>query len=141
LLLRAYATASLAILEAIPGALARFGHDRRGLVAEGFRDLFVCGKHLFRRKNLLAITGRVRGDLRGLRSAVTRAFEVILDLLGARARRVEVGVRVALDLGRAALAGLDLVSEIAKLMGQRGLVDSRREVLRFEETLRLESPG
>jgi hypothetical protein len=43
-----------------------FHHNFVGLVAELGGDLPMGGQYLGRRVNLLAVTGRVRGDLRGL---------------------------------------------------------------------------
>jgi len=50
-------------------------------------------------------------------------------------------LRISFDLGSATLARLDLIPEIAEPIGQCRLVDRCGEVLRIEETLRLESAG
>ena len=54
---------------------------------------------------------------------------------------VEVLLRVALDLRRAAPPSRDFVTELAKSVGQLGLIDGSGELLRGEEALRLNGAG
>src|ERR1039458_9574702 len=88
--------------------------------------------------NLLAIAGGVGSDLGGLLSGVARAFEIGAYLLASRARCVEILLRVALDLRCSAAANGDLVTELAKPVGQLRLIDGGGELLRGEEALRLD---
>jgi hypothetical protein len=78
----------------------------------------------------------VRGNLRGLRPAEAALCNGLLDLLAARAGCLKVLRRVSLYVRRAALAGLDLVAEIAEPEGQLRLVDSGCKLLGIEEALR-----
>ena len=74
----------------------------------------------------------MRGDLRGL-VAGEPLLHVFEDLLAARAGGVKILLRVSFDLRRAALAGFDLVAEIAQPVGQLRLIDGGGELLRLEE--------
>src|SRR5580698_102235 len=88
--------------------------------------------------NFLAVTGRVRSYLGGFLPRAARAFKVLTNLLAPGTGSVEVFLRVALDLGRTAPPSGDFVTELAQTVGQLGLVNGRRELLRGEETLRLD---
>jgi hypothetical protein len=52
--------------------------------------------------NLFAVAGGVRGDLGGLLPGAAGALQILANLLAARTGCVEVLLRVALDLRRAA---------------------------------------
>src|SRR5580704_7655690 len=78
------------------------------------------------------------GDFRGLGTSAPGAFQVLPDLLAARARCVQILLRVTLDLGRPASTSGNLVAELAKSEGQLGLVDRSCKLLRGKETLRLQ---
>ena len=95
------------------------------------------GKYLFGGKNLFAIAGGVRGDLGGFGATVAGLFEMLFDLLRAGTRRVQIFLGIAFDLRRTALPCLDFVAKVSELIGQSGLVNSRRIVLRIKEALRL----
>ena len=116
-----------------------FGNDVVGLVAELGGESPVGGKHLGRRKNLLLVAGRMRRNLRRLVAFKSVALHVGAYLLASRTGGVQVLLRVALDLRRAAAAGLDLVAEIAQSEHQFRLIDGRGELLRLEEAPWLES--
>ena len=88
--------------------------------------------------NLLAVARRVRGDLGGFLPGAAGAFEILANLLAAGTGCVEVFLRVALDLRRAAAPCRDFVTELAQSVGQLGLIDGRGELLRGEEALRLD---
>ena len=95
------------------------------------------GHHLAGRVYFFSVAGGVRGNLCGLFAGAAGAFQVLTNLLAARTRCVEILLRVALDLRRAAAASGDFVAERAKPVGQLGLIDGGGELLRREETLRL----
>ena len=109
-----------------------------GLVAELGCELAMRGHHLAGRMNLFAVARRMRGDLGGFFPIAAGAFEVLADLLAARARCVKILLRVALDLRRAAAAGRDFVAKLAEPVGQLRLIDGRGKLLRGEEALRLQ---
>src|SRR5882724_9909049 len=88
--------------------------------------------------NLLAVTGRVRGDLGSFLPGAACAFEVLTNLLAPWTGWVEVFLRVALNLWRAAPARRDFVTKLAQFVSQLGLIDGRGELLRGEEALRLD---
>src|SRR5579862_5027805 len=111
-----------------------------GLVSEVGCQLPVRGHHLPRRMNLLAVTRRVCGDLGRFLPGTARAFEVLTNLLAPGTGSVEVFLRVALDLRCTAPPSGNFVSELAQSEGQLGLIDSRSELLRGEEALRLDGP-
>ena len=67
-----------------------FDHNFVGLVAELGGDLPMSGQYLGGRVNLLAVTGGVRGDLRGLRPLIAGLFQMLAYLLAARAGGVKV---------------------------------------------------
>jgi hypothetical protein len=82
----------------------------------------------------------VRGDLCGLGAAEPATSDGHDDLLAAETGGIKVLLRIAFDLRRAALAGLNLVTETAELVGEMGLIDSGREVLRLEKAALLKRP-
>src|SRR5208282_5235810 len=94
--------------------------------------------HLSRRMELVAVPRRVRSDLGSFFPRAARAFQVLTNLLAPRTGSVEVFLRVSLDLRRTAPPGGDFVTELAQTVGQLGLIDGRGELLRGEETLRLD---
>ena len=113
--------------------LPRCCDDSFRLVAEVRGHLFMRCQHLGGREGLLTIARRMCGDLRGLWSLETGALHLLFDLLRAWARRVKVRLRIALYFRCAALAWLDLVAQLAKVMGQHRLIDGGRIVLRLKE--------
>ncbi len=62
--------------------------------------------------NLLAVARGVGGDLGRFLPVEPAPFEVLANLLAAWAGSVEVFLRVALDLRRAASPRLDLISQL-----------------------------
>jgi len=69
---------------------------------------------------------------------VAGAFEVLANLLAAGTGCVEILLRVALDLRRAAPTCRNFVAKLAQSVGQLGLIDGRGELLRGEKALRLD---
>ena len=63
--------------------------------------------------NLLAVAGGMRGDLGRLFPGATGALQIFTNLLAARARCVEILLRIALDFRSAAAADGDLVAKLA----------------------------
>ena len=120
---------------------ARGADDGFGLVSEVGGELAMRGHHFTGRVNFFAVAGGVRGDLCGLFAGAARALQILTNLLAARTRCVEILLRVALDLRRAAAASGDLVTELAKPVGQLGLIDGGGELLRREQALRLNGAG
>src|SRR5271157_1724711 len=100
-----------------------------GLVSEVGGELAVRGHYLSRRMDFLTVAGRVRGDLGSFFPGVAGAFEVLANLLAAGTGCVEILLRVALDLRRAAPSGCDFVTELAEFVGQFGLIDGSGELL------------
>ena len=104
-------------------------HDLRGLVAKrGCEGLmaslhFVVGEVEF---GLARLVGR---DLRRVRTVQLRLVQMVLDLLPALARGLEVLRRVPADLGLPALASLDVVAELLQTQGQFRSVDRRGVLL------------
>ena len=111
---------------------SRGADDGLGLVAELGGEFPMRRHHLSRGMNLLSIAGRVRGDLCGLGTCPACPFKVFPNLLAPRTRCVEVFLGVALDLRRPTAAGRDFVAELAKPVGQLGLIHRGRELLRRE---------
>ena len=109
--------------------LGRF-NDLRRLVPETLGDLLVPLLHLLVRHVELGFSRLVRRDLRRRGALSIRFGQVFLDLLAARAGRVEVLARVAADLGLAAATALDLVTEGGQSRRQLGPIDRRRVLLR-----------
>src|SRR5260370_14690131 len=91
--------------------------------------------------NFLAVTRGVRGDLSSFLPGATRAFEVLTNLLAAGTGCIEILLRVALNLGRAAPPCCDFVTELADPVSQLGLIDSRSKLLRGEKALWLDGAG
>ena len=89
--------------------------------------------------NLLAVPRRVRSDLRSFFPRAARAFKVLTNLLATGTGGVQVLLRVALDLGRAAPTCRDFVTKLAQSVGEFGLINGGGELLRGEEALRLNS--
>ena len=121
--------------------LARGADDRFGLVAEVGGELAMRRHDFAGRMNLFAVARGVRGDLGGLFSGAAGALQIFTNLLAARAGCVEILLRVALDLRRAAAANGDLVAKLAKPVGQLRLIDGRGKLLRCEKALRLDGAG
>src|SRR5260370_31435673 len=96
-----------------------------GLVSEVCGELAVRGHHLSRRMDFFTVAGRVRGDLGGFFAGVSDAFEMLTNLLAAGTGCVEVFLRVALDLRRAASPRRDFVTDLAEFVGQFRLIDGR----------------
>src|SRR4051794_32447389 len=90
--------------------------------------------------DLFAVTGRVRGNLGGLRAVASGPLQIISNLLTPRARSVEVFLGVALDFWRSASANSDFITEILQSVHEFGLIDGGCELLRSEKTLRLDRP-
>src|SRR5271157_4521540 len=91
--------------------------------------------------DFLTVAGRVCGDLGSFLTGVAGAFEVLTNLLAAGTGCVEILLRVALDLRRAAPSGRDFVTELAEFVGQFGLIDGCGKLLRSEKALRLDGAG
>ena len=112
-----------------------------GLVAEVGGELAMRRHDVGCRVNLLAVPRGVRGDLRRLFPGAASALKICPNLLAARARCVEIFLRVTLDLRRSASANGDLVTKLAKPVSQLGLIDGGGELLRSEKALRLDGAG
>src|ERR1035441_4181933 len=120
------------------GALPGLCDNAVGLVAKLIRNLPMSGEYLGRRENVLFVACIVGGNLRGLRPAEAAPRDGLLDLLASRAGRLQVLRRVSLYVRRAALAGLDLIAEIAKPEGQLRLIDSGCKLLGIKEATLLQ---
>ena len=83
-------------------------------------------------------TGLMRRNLGGFRAAMLALRELVLNLLAARTRRVQVVLRVAADLRLAARAALDLVAQRLEPRGQLRPVHRRRVCLALVELARLQ---
>src|SRR5580692_938539 len=118
----------------------RCAYNSLGLVPKVCRQLPMRGHHLSRRMDLLAVPRRVCSDLGSFFPRAARAFKVLTNLLAPGTRSVEVFLCVSLDLWRTAPPSGDFVTELAQTVGQLGLIDGRGELLRGEETLRLDGP-
>ena len=116
-------------------------NDGLGLVAEVGGELAMCRHDFAGRVNLLAVAGGVRSNLCGLGPCAPGALQIRANLLAARAGCVEVFLGVTFDLRRAAAASRDLVTELAKPVGQLRLIDGSRELLRGKKALRLDGAG
>ena len=119
-------------------SLPRGADDRFGLVAEVGSELAMRRHDFAGRMDFFAVARGVRGDLGSLLPGAAGALQILANLLAARARCVKVLLRVALDLRRAAAANGDLVTKLAKPVGQLRLIDGGGELLRCEEALRLD---
>ena len=119
-------------------SLARGADDRFGLVSEVGSELAMRSHDFARRMDFFAVARGVRGDLGGLLPGAACALKILTNLLAARAGCVKVLLRVALDFRRAAAANGDLVTKLAKPVGQLRLINGGGELLRGEETLRLD---
>src|ERR1039458_1005845 len=119
-------------------ARLRFGNDNLRLISVFSGDLTVRCHDLCRGEDLLAVTGIVRCDLSCLwprKAAPRNCFD---NLLPAWAGGVKVFLGVALNIRRATPSRLDLITEIPKLIREVGLVHGGRELLRLQETARLQ---
>ena len=65
----------------------------------------------------------------GFLTVVSNLFEVLANLLTAWAGRVEIFLRVALNLWGAAPPTFNFISKLAQTVGQFGLVNGRGELL------------
>ena len=92
------------------------------LVAELGGDLPVSGQHLGGRVNFFAVTGRVRGDLRGLRPLIPGLFQMLAYLLAAGAGGVKVLLCVASNLRCATASRFNFVTEVAEPIRQFRLI-------------------
>lgn len=122
-------------------ALSCFGDHSIGLVAELIRNLAVRRHHLGRRQDLLVIACIVRRDLDSFGATVPAPGQRILDLLSARTGGFKILSRESFDFGGAAPSGLDLIAQIAKLVGKVRLINRRRISLGIEQSPWLESAG
>src|SRR6266478_5414327 len=86
-------------------------NDSIGLVPEVVGKLPMRGHHLGGGVDLLAVTGRVRGNFGSLPTTVAGTLHILPDLLTARAGSVEIFLCVALDLWRSAPPNGDFVAE------------------------------
>src|SRR5208282_4244154 len=86
--------------------------------------------HFFVRDIELSAARLMRRDLRGLGSAPTLFFQVLLDLTAAWTRCLHVLPRVAFDFGLAARTLLDFVTQIFQTQAQLRAIDGRRVLLR-----------
>jgi len=107
------------------------------LVAKVRRQLAMGGHHLGGRVNLLAVAGGVRGNLSGLLSCASRAFQILTNLLAARTRCVKVFLTIPFDFRSATPPGGDLITQLPYAVGQLRLVDGGGELLLREQALRL----
>jgi len=80
----------------------RGSYNLVGLIAVLGGKLTMRGEDFGSRKDLLAVAGRVRGDLRCLVALEATALDVGSDLLAAGARGIEIFLCVSLDLRRSA---------------------------------------
>ena len=94
---------------------SRGGYDALRLVAVLRGHRLVSGQHLGGSKRLLPVAGGVRCNLRGFRSLKSRPLHLLPDLLGTRAGRIEVRLRIALNFRCATLPRLDLVAQLPEL--------------------------
>ncbi len=81
------------------------------------------------------------GDLPGRRAVDSLLSLVILHLLTARTRRLQILPRVALDLRLTVLAALQLVAELLQARCQLRAIDRRAVVLRSVQLMRLHRTG
>ena len=119
-------------------AFARHADHSLGLVAVLSGEFAVSRHDFTERVNFLAVARRMGGNFGGLFPVAAGTLQVFTDLLAAGTRCVKVLLRVALDLRRAASSRGDLVAELAQPVGQLRLINGRGELLRSEETLRLQ---
>ena len=101
-----------------PAALLRGSDDVRRLVAEGLGDRSVLCLHLVMRDSELGSSGLMRRNLGGFRPAMRAFRELVLNLLPARARGIQVVLGVASDFGLAACAAIDFVPEDLEADGE-----------------------
>src|SRR5579883_36045 len=80
-------------------------------------------------------------DFSSLTAGAAHAFQVLPYLLAAGTGRVQILLRIAFDLRRAAAACCDFVSKLAESIHQFRLVDGRGELLRSKQALRLDGSG
>jgi hypothetical protein len=120
------------------GAFPRRAHDSIGLVAVLSGKPTMGSHHFAQRVNLFAVASRVGGDFGGLFPVAAGTFQILPYLLAAGAGRVQVVLGVTLDLRGAASTGGDFITKLTQPVGQLRLVDGRGELLRGEETLRLQ---
>ena len=113
----------------------------RGLMAEGLApapDADAASPRARRRSSPSRV---VRGDLRRPGAALTVRWQLLLDLLAARTRGLQILRRVAANLRLAAVAALDLVAQGGEARRQLRAVHRRRVGLRLVEFARLERAG
>src|SRR6202022_1991344 len=83
--------------------------------------------------NLFTVTSRMRRDFRSFLPRAACAFEVFTNLLAAGTGRVEVFLRVAFDLRRAAPPYCDFVTELAHSISELRLIDRCGKLLGLKE--------
>src|SRR5690242_2132514 len=93
------------------GSFSRSAYDGVCLVSEVGSYLAMRSHHFARRMDSLPVAGRVGGDLGRFFAIVTSPLQILANLLTARARCVEVFLRITLDLWRPAPANRDLIPE------------------------------
>jgi hypothetical protein len=120
---------------------ARGTNDGFRLVPKVGGELAMRGHDIGWRMDLFAITGGVSGDFCGFLSGAPCSLQILANLLAARAGCIEVLLRVAFDFWGAAAANGDLVTKLAKPIGQLRLIDGGGKLLRCEKALRLYGAG
>ncbi len=121
--------------------LAHLGYNPVGLMAVLPRQFTMLPLHLCRRLQLLLVSCAVRCDLSRRRTVDALLALVILHLLPAGTRRLQVLPRVAFDLRLAILAALQLVTELLQARCQLRAIDRRAVVLRSIQLMRLDGAG
>ena len=119
-------------------AFPRRADNSFGLMAELGGKFPMRRHHIGRRMNLLCGRASNARRFRQLRNPFGLSFQILSNLLAARARCVEIFLRVAFDFWRAAAARGDFVTKLAEPEGQLRLVDGGRELLRRKQALRLQ---
>ena len=97
--------------------------------------------YLGRRLQFLLVPGAVRCNLSRRGTVHSLLPLVILHLLPARTRRLQIFPRVTLDLRLSVLAALQLVAELLQARCQLRAVDCRAVVLRGVQLMRLHGAG
>src|ERR1039457_3135839 len=110
------------------------------LLSELPRHFLMPPLHFFVRDIELLVSRAVGRDLRSARAAHALPFQMFLDLLTARTRRLHVLPRVALDFRLAARPLLHFVTQPLQAQAQLRTIDGRRVLLRTVQLPRLQRP-
>jgi hypothetical protein len=100
----------------------------------------VLRLHVVAVERQLLLSSPVRGNLRGTGATQAGFLEMLLNLLAARAVRLQVLARISLDLWRAILPDLQFVTELLDAPGKLGSIYSGPVLLGPIELLRLDCP-